>query len=109
MKERSPLEALLALRLRAEEFPEWVEEYQFHPKRKWAMDFAWPQWKIAIETEGGVWIQGRHSRGKGFIEDCVKYAEAALDGWIVLRCTTEHIDSGEIVDWLRRAIAMREP
>ena len=43
--------------------PAPVPEFRFHPERKWRFDFAWPEHKIAVEQEGGVWIQGRHTRG----------------------------------------------
>jgi hypothetical protein len=64
-----------------------ANEYKFHPTRKWPFDFAILELKIAFEIEGGVWINGRHNRGSGFIEDCHKYMEAALLGWTVIRLT----------------------
>ena len=63
----------------------WEVEYKFHPKRKWRFDFANPVLKIAIEQEGGVWISGRHNRGKGFLNDMEKYNQAVILGWKVLR------------------------
>jgi len=63
----------------------WQSEYKFHPKRKWRFDFANPVLKIAIEQEGGVWISGRHNRGKGFLNDMEKYNQAVILGWKVLR------------------------
>ena len=44
---------------------------------------------IAIEFEGGVWSSGRHIRPLGFIRDCEKYNLASLNGYIVLRFTSE--------------------
>lgn len=64
-----------------------VQEYRFAPPRRWRFDYAWPSRKVAIEVEGGVWIAGRHTRGKGYIRDLEKYNEAALLGWTVLRYT----------------------
>jgi hypothetical protein len=49
---------------------------------------------LAAEIEGATWTQGRHTRGKGFEEDCTKYNEAALLGWNVLRFTTEMVQDG---------------
>ena len=56
--------------------------------------------KIAIESEGGTWIGGRHTRGVGFANDAEKYNEAAALGWIVLRYTMKSID--RIINDLRR-------
>ena len=74
-------------------------EFRFHPERKWRFDCAWPfLWKIAIEVEGGVFTQGRHTRGKGAVGDMEKYNAAALDGWRILRYTPQQIRSGAWVE-----------
>lgn len=65
--------------------PSFVPEHVFHPVRKWRFDFAWPEVKLAVEVEGGIWNSGRHNRPSGFIEDCVKYNAAVALGWRVLR------------------------
>jgi very-short-patch-repair endonuclease len=64
-----------------------VKELQFAKNlgRKWKFDFANVDAQVAIEIEGGVWISGRHTRGKGFIKDCEKYNTATLMGWSVFR------------------------
>ena len=72
-------------------FPDVVTEYRFHPTRKWRFDYALPDTKIAFEFEGGVFIQGRHSRGTGLSEDAVKYNTAQLMGWRVFRFTAAHV------------------
>jgi len=63
-------------------------EYRFHPTRKWRFDFAFPDKKVAIECEGGVWTGGRHTSGSGYVGDTQKYNEAVILGWRVLRYTT---------------------
>ena len=89
---RSKGEAAFALQLRALKFPQWEEEYRFHPRRRWRFDFAWPEHKLAVEVEGVTGgAGGRHQRREGFIEDLDKYSEAWRLGWKVLR-----IDSGMI-------------
>ena len=64
-------------------------EYRFHPTRLWRFDFAFAYRKIAIEIEGGTWSGGRHTRGSGYAEDCLKYNEAAKLGWTILRYTSK--------------------
>lgn len=68
-------------------WPSPVKEYQFDSSRQWRIDFAWPFYQVAVELEGGVHQQGRHTRGSGFIADCEKYNAAALQGWLLLRYT----------------------
>jgi very-short-patch-repair endonuclease len=68
--------------------------------RRWRFDFAWPDRKVALEVEGGVWISGRHTRAAGYINDTEKYNEAVLLGWRVLRVTRPHIDSGQALQWV---------
>lgn len=86
------------------------QEFRFDPRRKWRFDFAWPEEMVAVEIEGGVWNDGRHTRGHGFTNDCEKYNEATLAGWRVLRVTGEQIRDGSAVNWIQRALgAGREP
>lgn len=68
--------------------PKPEREYRFNRFRKWRFDYAWPQHKIALEIEGGVWVSGRHIRPTGFIKDIEKYNSAAVLGWKVFRATT---------------------
>ena len=68
---------------------ECVKEYKFHPDRRWRFDFAIPQYKIAIEIDGGVWTYGRHNRAQGYIADMAKFNEAAALGWVVLKFTPQ--------------------
>lgn len=88
--------------------PPPVEEFRFHPTRKWRFDFAWPERKIALEIEGGTWVAGRHTRGKGYESDCQKYNEAAILGWLVIRATTNIVRKGEVIGTLQRAFEARK-
>lgn len=68
-----------------------TEEYQFHSERKWRFDFCWPDKKIAVEVEGGVFTNGRHTRGSGYIKDLEKYNAAVMEGWKLLRYTPDQM------------------
>lgn len=98
-------EETLALQLNAEGI-KFHREWKFHPERKWRFDFALPvpATSLAVEVEGGAYTKSRHTTGKGFTDDCVKYSEAAALGWRVLRFTTEHVASGYAIDCIKRAI-----
>lgn len=77
--------------------PELVTEYQFHPTRDWAIDFVCirPGLKVGIEVEGGTWVNGRHSRGKGYRDDCIKYNSATSMDWRVFRLTSDMLTQRE--------------
>ena len=94
-------EEALALLLMAEQIP-FRREYQFYNQRKWRFDFVIGDHplneKIAIEIEGGVFANGRHTRGMGYIKDMEKYNAAVIQGWRVLRYSTHHISQNIIDD-----------
>ena len=100
--------SLLTALCRAEGWPVPEAEYRFHPFRKWRFDFAWPEQKVAVEIEGGIWTRGRHTRGAGYLGDLEKYNEAQLLGWIVLRCTPSQLRTKGIA-LLQRAMKVRMP
>lgn len=76
----------LAALLRAVGLPLPRTEYRFHTRRRWRMDYAWPELHLFLEIEGGVWINGRHTRGSGYVRDLEKYNTAAAMGWRLIRC-----------------------
>lgn len=84
--------------------PEPVLEHRFHDVRKWRFDLAYISEMVAIEVEGGIWVQGRHNRGAGMEADICKYNEAQLMGWTVLRYSTEQIKNGLPIQDLKRAL-----
>lgn len=81
--------------------PKPVAEYRFHPERRWRFDWAWPDKKIAVEQEGGIWTQGAHVRGGHFLSDMEKYNAAAKLGWFVFRFTPQQIKKGEAQCFMR--------
>jgi len=106
-RQPSALEEAFAQQVALVGLPEPVREYQFAPPRRWRFDFAWPERKIAVEVEGGIWANGRHTRGSGFEKDAVKYNEAAALGWSVYRFTSGMIDSGAALRLIEAALRGR--
>jgi len=98
-------EEMLALHIRANKLPEPVREYRFAPDRRWRFDFSWPERKLAVEVEGGVWSGGRHTRGSGYVKDLEKYNRAAVLGWCVLRFDTGAVRDGTAIAAIREALA----
>lgn len=81
-----------------------VTELQFCESRKWRFDYAIPEKKIAIEVEGGAWINGRHTRAQGFIADMEKYNTAAAMGWRLLRATPQTLLTTKFLKLLKIAL-----
>lgn len=68
----------------------FMREYRFHPTRRWRFDFALPEHKIAIEFEGGIFLnKARHTSSIGYAGDVEKYREATILGWRLLRYTAK--------------------
>ena len=85
----SHLEAAFLLACRVEGLPEPEREFCFAVPRRFRADFRFGN--VLVEIEGGEWVHGRHTRGRGFTADCIKYNLAALAGFRLLRFTGEMI------------------
>jgi hypothetical protein len=79
-------------------------EHRFHDTRRWRFDYAWPFARVALEVEGGVWTGGRHNRAAGFLKDIEKYNNAALLGWMVVRCTPKDLATQKTVELLEAVL-----
>lgn len=71
--------------------PVAVAEFQFHPVRKWKFDFAFPDQRIAVEVQGGIWTRGRHVRPAALKQEWEKLNTAAGQGWRILYCEPRSI------------------
>lgn len=104
----SPLERMFAAQVEAAGLPIPVREYRFAKPRRWRFDFAWPDERLAVECEGGVYSRGRHVRPSGFKADAEKYNAAAMLGWTVLRYTAESIEDGTAIAAIRAMLETKE-
>lgn len=84
---------------------ECVKEYRFHPTRQWRFDYAIPDLRIAIEIDGGIWINGRHNRASGYLGDMEKFNAAATLGWVVLKFTPQEQYSQKTLELITQTIA----
>lgn len=64
----------------------WPEFY-FCTQRQFRIDYAIPQYKIAIEQEGGIFMKGNsgHSSGIGIARDMEKNNLLVSKGWKLIR------------------------
>jgi hypothetical protein len=105
---RSALVDALSAQIQAARLPKPQTEVRFHPTRKWRLDLAWPDIYVGVEVHGGIWTEGRHTRGAGFQADREKMNEAALLGWLVLEVTGDQIRSGQALAWVESALNARK-
>ncbi len=70
----------------------------------WRFDFAFPEYLVAVEIDGGTFSGGRHTRGTGYEDDCRKGNAAVLYGWRVLHFTGAMIKSGEAIRILEKLL-----
>ena len=101
--------------LKAAGLPMPEMELQFHPTRKWRFDYGWwSYWStpdgtirrpaVALEVQGGLFVNGRHSRGAALLKEHEKLSEAAALGWRILFCTPQNLCSAENIDRIKRAL-----
>lgn len=110
----SDLEAsfLYHWRILAPNAPRPVREHKFCNERDYRFDFSWPSVKVAVECEGGTWLQTKTGRSAGhahparFEKDVEKYNCATADGWRVFRCTAGMLerDPAAFVEMVLQAI-----
>lgn len=90
---------------------QFEREYRFDGFRRWRFDFLVTHWpdgehgvfrNTAIEIEGAVWTQGRHTRGSGFVRDLEKYRHATMLGYRVLRFSTQEVLTGKAKEFLEQ-------
>jgi very-short-patch-repair endonuclease len=84
--------------------PKPVAELTFHPTRKWRFDFAWPEYKVALEVNGGSWIAGRHNTGSGSAKDREKFTNAAMLGWRIAYCTPQELNTSALLLTIRQCL-----
>ena len=100
-------EEQLAWQLRAEGLT-FEREYRFHESRLWRLDFWFAGARLAVEIDGGGWVQGRHSRGDGIERDCEKSSHVAMAGYRLMRVTPGQIKRGEALKWIQVALGLRK-
>lgn len=102
--ELSQLEDTLLHQMQLVGLPTPEREYRFAPPRRYRADFAYPDKMLLIEVEGGVWVRGAHTRGGHYNSDCEKYNLAAMNGWKVLRFTSNMINDGTAIDTIEKVL-----
>lgn len=82
-----------------------VAEHRFDEARKWRFDFAFPDKRVALEVQGGLFTGGRHSRGPALLKEHEKLNAAACAGWRILYTIPQNLCMIETVEMIREATA----
>lgn len=118
--------------LRSYQLPRFERNYMFALEalgRRWQFDFAFVQYKVAVEIEGLVVqrvhiatldpggrvvkvepqliVRGRHASVDGFNEDCIKYASAIELDWDVLRFTPKQVQDRVAIEHTQRVLVRK--
>lgn len=117
----SSAEILLAAQLEQAGIP-FEREYRFHPTRKFRADFAVGKtlaWigdvhspapagiePILVEVDGATWTLGRHNHPTSIAKEYERTAAAAILGFRMIRATTEQVEDGTCLRWIREALGM---
>lgn len=99
-------EALLLFQLRATRLPTPETQFSFASGRKFAADFAWREFKLLVECQGGIWRRGggAHSHPNNILRDIEKLQLAVLNGWSMFPVTTDEVKSGQAVQLIELAL-----
>jgi very-short-patch-repair endonuclease len=99
---------MLTMQCKAVGLPGPTPEFKFHPVRKWRIDFAFVEQKLAVEINGGIWISGKSGRGgahslpSNIIRDMEKGNELSIMGWHLLQFTPAQVRNGEAISTIER-------
>ena len=91
---------------RALRLPSPQRNYRFHPKRRFEIDYAWPEYRIGIEIQGGIFIPagGAHSRPMNIIRDMTKHNLLLDAGWRVWHYTPKEAIDGIAVQHIDKVL-----
>ena len=84
-------------------------EFFFSTERLYRFDYAIPEYKIAIEQEGGIWAKGNsgHSSGTGIQRDMDKNNLAIAQGWVIIRRTPADICTSGTMELIKKLVGIR--
>jgi len=68
-------------------------QHEFHPHRQWRFDFAWPDFKVAIEVQG---FGTGHTSRDGMFRDYEKHNAAQELGWRIIYLMSQHLEDEKV-------------
>ncbi len=98
----SELELAFAKQISDHRLPNPLREFVFMETRGFRLDYAWPDFMLAVEVQGMV-----HRIKKRFLADVEKLAYAKILGWDVLLIAGQDIRNPRGVMWLETLLQQR--
>jgi very-short-patch-repair endonuclease len=102
-KNQSAAEDELAFQLQCAHLP-FERQVKIRPDRRFRADFYFRAHELVVEVDGGGFIEGRHSRGKGMERDAEKSFYIALMPARLIRVTPRHVRDGRALKWIQEAL-----
>lgn len=106
-RQAEALRAEFARWCQAHGIPAPTPEHQFAPPRRWRMDWAWLEQRVYLEMQGGIWTNGGHNRGSGYVRDMEKFNAAAVAGWRLLLVVPEDLFTEATAQLIRNALGVQ--
>jgi hypothetical protein len=94
---------------RALKLPTPQRNFRFHPTRKFEIDWAWPQYLIGVEIQGGIWVGGAHARPMNIVRDMTKHNLLLDFGWRVWHFTPKEVIDGIAVQHIDKVLRAAHP
>jgi len=105
---RREVEDLMDDHLRFAGITGYVRDTPFVTGRRFRADFWFPDARIALEVDGGVFMpKGGHTTGLGYTADRERDIEAALQGIQTLRYTSEQVRKGYAIETFAKILKAR--
>jgi len=115
---KSDIEKSFADQVLRYRLPHYEREYQFalDVKRKWRLDFYFPEYRLAVELHGlivvngpmgnGI-VRGGHATPKGMRNDMDKLNAMAILKITPLVFSQSHVDNGDAIAVTQRALVVK--
>jgi very-short-patch-repair endonuclease len=97
-------EQILAYQCQADGLNGFKQNFRFHLTRKFEIDLAWPDHKVGVEIDGGIFNGKAHGSVMGILRDMEKHNLLLVSGWRVLRYTPTQVRNGEALEGLKQLL-----
>ena len=78
-----------------------IPEYPCIPGRKHRLDYAWPDHRVGLEIDGGMFTGGRHGGSPSAVRDVWKRNELTVRGWRGIHVAPSQLWKAQTWTWLR--------